>query len=264
MLYIIGLGLYDENDISVKGLKALKACSRVYAEFYTAILQGASLSAIEELTGKDIDILRREEIEEERIPLVEAEKSDVALLVPGDPLVATTHTELILDARRRGVETRVIHASSIISAAPGLAGLQAYKFGRIITIPFTSENYFPTSPYVNIRDNLERDSHSLVLLDIEAHKSRYMTANEGLEYLLRASEKLGDDTINEKTLAVVIARAGSERPLVRADAISSLLKEDFGDPLHCLVVPAGLHFIEAEYLVEVAGAPRSIVEWMII
>lgn len=107
MLYIIGLGLYDENDISVKGLKALKACSRVYAEFYTAILQGASLSAIEELTGKDIDILRREEIEEERVPLLEAEKSDVALLVPGDPLIATTHTELILDARRRGIETRV-------------------------------------------------------------------------------------------------------------------------------------------------------------
>lgn len=103
-----------------------------------------------------------------------------------------------------------------------------------------------------------------MLLDIEAHKRRYMTANEGLEYLLRASEKLGDDTINGKTLAVVIARAGSERPLVRAEAISSLLKEDFGDPLHCLVVPAGLHFIEAEYLVEVAGAPRSIVEAMII
>jgi diphthine synthase len=38
MLYIIGLGLADECDISVKGLEVVKSASRVYLEAYTAVL----------------------------------------------------------------------------------------------------------------------------------------------------------------------------------------------------------------------------------
>jgi len=38
MLYVIGLGLADEKDISVKGLEIVKTASRVYLEAYTAIL----------------------------------------------------------------------------------------------------------------------------------------------------------------------------------------------------------------------------------
>jgi len=38
MLYLIGLGLSDETDITVKGLSIVRAASRVYLESYTAIL----------------------------------------------------------------------------------------------------------------------------------------------------------------------------------------------------------------------------------
>src|SRR4051812_17478384 len=38
MLYVIGLGLSDEKDITVKGLEAIKSCKRVYIEAYTSIL----------------------------------------------------------------------------------------------------------------------------------------------------------------------------------------------------------------------------------
>lgn len=38
MLYLIGLGLGDAADITVKGLQAVKSCSRVYLEAYTSIL----------------------------------------------------------------------------------------------------------------------------------------------------------------------------------------------------------------------------------
>lgn len=38
MLYIIGLGLADERDISVKGLEIVRKADRVYLEAYTAIL----------------------------------------------------------------------------------------------------------------------------------------------------------------------------------------------------------------------------------
>jgi diphthamide biosynthesis methyltransferase len=38
MLYLIGLGLSDETDITVKGLDIVKKASRVYLEAYTSIL----------------------------------------------------------------------------------------------------------------------------------------------------------------------------------------------------------------------------------
>ncbi len=263
MLYIIGLGLYDEDDISVKGLKALEKCEKVFAEFYTAKLQDTSLSSIKKMMGKDIKILRREEVEEEMIPLRHAQDENVAFLVVGDPLVATTHPNLILGARERGIRTRIIHSSSIISAAPGLAGLQVYKFGKTTTIPFPEENYFPHSPYLTIRDNLGYDAHTLVLLDIRAEEERYMSANEGLNYLLRVEKERKEDVIGEDSLAVVIARAGSANPLVRADRIGKLVGEDFGGPLHCVIIPSSLHFLEAEYLMRVWDAPEDVVGEMI-
>lgn len=38
MLYLVGLGLSDETDITVKGLEVVKRASRVYLEAYTSIL----------------------------------------------------------------------------------------------------------------------------------------------------------------------------------------------------------------------------------
>jgi precorrin-2 methylase len=38
MLYLIGLGLSDETDITVKGLEIVRRAARVYLEAYTSIL----------------------------------------------------------------------------------------------------------------------------------------------------------------------------------------------------------------------------------
>jgi diphthine synthase len=38
MLYLVGLGLADEKDITVKGLEIVKKAERVYLESYTAVL----------------------------------------------------------------------------------------------------------------------------------------------------------------------------------------------------------------------------------
>ena len=260
MLYFIGLGLYDEEDISLKGLKTLKEVDVVYAEFYTAKLFGTDLNLLEDATGIQITILSREQIEEHNVPLKEAQSNKVALLTAGDPLVATTHTEMMIEARKKGIETRIIHCSSIISAAPGIAGLQAYKFGKITTIPRPERNYFPNSPYQAIGENMDLGLHTLVLLDIQANKDYYMTANEGLKYLLRVEDQRREGLISMETLAVVVARAGSENPLIRADKIRNLLGENFGAPLHCLMIPGKLHFLEAEALVILGGAPEELEE----
>lgn len=38
MLYIVGLGLGDEKDITLKGLEAVRTCEKVYMEAYTSLL----------------------------------------------------------------------------------------------------------------------------------------------------------------------------------------------------------------------------------
>jgi len=38
MLYLVGLGLGDETDITLKGLEVVKKSARVYLEAYTSIL----------------------------------------------------------------------------------------------------------------------------------------------------------------------------------------------------------------------------------
>lgn len=263
MIYFIGLGLYHETDISLKGLIALKKVDYIYAEFYTAKLFGGSIKNLEELVGKEIQVLSREEVEEENIPLKNAEMNDVAFLIAGDPLIATTHSEMLIEAKKSGIKTSVIHASSIISAAPGIAGLQAYKFGKVTTIPFTEKNYFPHSPYMAIKENMNSNLHTLVLLDIRAHEDRYMTANQALEYLLLVESEKNGKITTENSVAVVVARAGSDDPVVKADKIKNLIQMDFGGPLHCLMIPADLHFMEAEALIELAKAPKELFEEII-
>ncbi len=260
MLYLVGLGLYDEKDISINGLEAIKSADVVYAEFYTARLFGGDLKSLESLAGVTINILRREEVEEENLPLKQAETKVVVFLTAGDPLMATTHADILMEARKKGIPTRVIHASSILSAAPGIAGLQAYKFGKVTTIPRPEDNYFPHSPYQVIAENRKIGLHTLVLLDIQAHRDYYMTANEGLEYLLRVENERNEGIITTDTLAVVIARAGSPKPLVRAHRVGVLVEQDFGGPLHCMIIPGDLHFLEAEGLVILGGAPEHILQ----
>ncbi|BDZ71858.1 diphthine synthase [Methanobacterium petrolearium] len=260
MLYLVGLGLYDEKDISINGLEAIQSADVVYAEFYTARLFGGDLKSLENLAGVQINILAREEVEEDVLPLKQAENKDIAFLTAGDPLMATTHSDILMEAHKKGIKTVVIHSSSILSAAPGIAGLQAYKFGKVTTIPRPEENYFPHSPYQVIQENKKMGLHTLVLLDIQAHRDYYMTANEGLEYLLRVEDARNEGLISDDTLSVVIARAGSRKPLVRAGPIKTLVQEDFGGPLHCIIIPADLHFLEAEGLVILGGAPENILE----
>lgn len=260
MLYLIGLGLYDDGDISLKGAETLKKVEVIYAEFYTARLLTESIKTLEDKLDVKINMLTREAVEEENIPILKAENKDVAFVCAGDPLIATTHTDLMIQAKKKGIDTRVIHSSSILTAAPGLSGLQAYKFGKVTTIPFPAENYFPHSPYLAIKNNLEGSMHTLVLMDIQAHLDRYMTANQGLEYLLNVEKERKDEVITEDTLVVVVARAGAEKPVVRADKMGKLIDEDFGGPLHCLIIPSDLHFVEAEALVALAGAPESILD----
>ena len=143
---------------------------------------------------------------------------------------------------------------------PGLLGLQHYKFGRTTTLPFPEKGYFPESPYDMMAQNLSRGLHTLVLLDIQADRGRLMTANDGLGLLAGLEARKQGGIFGPDALVGVVGRAGSERPVVRAGRLAALADEDFGPPHHSIVVPGKLHFMEAEALIELAGAPADMFE----
>jgi diphthine synthase len=257
-LTFIGLGLFDEKDISLKGLEEIRNCDKVFAEFYTSKLVGTNMKNIEKTIGKTVEILSRVETERGEKIINSAQKKNIVFLTAGDPMTATTHIDLRLQAMELGIKTKIIHASSIITAVPGLLGLQNYKFGRTTTLVFPEKDYFPTSPYNVIKDNKNMGLHTLILLDIQAYNNRYMSANEGMNLLLKMEEKHRENIINKDSVLCVVSRAGSDKPVTIAGEIKYLIDKSFGPPLHTLVFPGKLHFKEIEALVQLAQLPAKL------
>lgn len=263
MLTFIGLGLFDENDISLKGLEAIKESDLVYAEFYTSCLMGTNLKRMENLYAKKVILLSREDVEQNPTWIDQAKDKNIAFLTGGDTMVSTTHVDLRLRAQRMGIETRLIHGASIASAVSGLTGLQNYRFGKAASIPHPYESRRGTrviseTPYDIIKQNFSMGLHTLIFLDIDKEKG-YMTVNTALKLLLELEEKKGEGLIS-RIVAVGIARAGSELPLVKADYIEKLVNFNFGEPLQILVIPGKLHFLEAEALVVLANGPIQLIQ----
>ncbi len=248
ILYFIGLGLYDEKDVSLRGLEAIKKCDAVYLENYTSVLS-CSVKKLEEVYGKKVILASRELVEKkaEETILKDALSKDVAFLVTGDPMSATTHIDLRLRANKLGIECVVIHNASVLSAV-SVTGLQLYKFGRTTSIPFQEENWNPETPYDVIKENMKSGLHTLLLLDLRPDEKRFMSVNDAIEYLLKIENKRRENVFSKSMLCVGCARLGSLKPCIKAGKAFELLKEDFGKPVHCLIVPGKLHFAEQDAL----------------
>ncbi|MFQ6128441.1 MAG: diphthine synthase [Thermoplasmata archaeon] len=256
-ILFIGLGLFDEKDITIKGMEEARSCDVLFAEFYTSKLVGTSKERIEALLGKRIEILGREEVEKGDVILEVAKSKRVGFLTGGDPMTATTHVELRLRAEKMGISTRIVYGVSILTAAASLVGLQSYKIGRTTSLPFPHEKFFPTSPYEAIDENLRMGLHTLLLLDID-EEGNEMDARDALAYLLEMEEKEQKKAFTEDTVACVVSEAGSPEAVARCERVKNLMRMDFGKPLHCLIVPGDLHFMEKEALIVFAGAPEDI------
>jgi len=259
-LVFVGLGLYSERDMSLQGVEETRTAETVFAESYTSLMPELDPAKLEKLVKKRISFVSRRDLEEDcgKKILKAAEKGKTVLLVPGDPLIATTHVDLRIRAERQGIITRVVHGASIVSAVMGLSGLQNYKYGRSVTIPFLHQGVVVETPYNVIGENKKRGLHTLCFLDIKAEEKRYMTVEEGLQALLDMEKQRRKRVATSDTIAIGIARAGSNKPVVKADSLKQLLKFDFGAPPHSLVFLGRLHFMEAEALITLAEAPESV------
>lgn len=260
-LVFIGLGLQDENGLSMRGLNEARSCDHLFAEFYTSLMPGLDLQSLRKLVGRDIEVLTRRDVEEnaERIILSQARASKVGFLVPGDPMVATTHMDLRLRANKAGVKTRIVHAASAVSAIAGATGLQIYKFGKTVTFPAAWREGLPESIYAAIRSNMEAGLHTLGLLEVDVENNRYISIALALKQLLASAEQKADRAMSSDMLVVGVARLEAPDMITKAGKLSEIAEIDFGKPPYAIIIPGQLHFIEAEALHAFCGAPKGLV-----
>jgi len=190
------------------------------------------IEKLEEIIGKKVNLLPRSDVESQFL-IEKAKSADICLLASGDPLTATTHITLVLDAKEKKIPVKVIHNSSIYSAAPARAGLQIYRFGKTASLVNPRENYKPTSSLDIIHKNLEMDMHSLVLLDTEPEPMDGKTAL---------------DMLSEFDSAVVLSRVGLEDEQITYGKIEELKSKELGKAPFTVIIPAKLHLLEQEYL----------------
>src|SRR5512137_1633808 len=121
-LVFVGLGLDDESGISTMGLKEIGSSDTVFAEDYTSRLAAGSIEKLEHQLNKQIQLLSRTAVEDGNKILDACTSRKVAFLVTGDPMTATTHIDLRLRAAKKGIQTRIVHGASALTAVPGLLG----------------------------------------------------------------------------------------------------------------------------------------------
>lgn len=254
-LHIIGIGLNNEKDITIRGLELIKKSEFVYLEVYTSKLN-CTFTELAEFYNKQITLATREIVEgggnvrgnEEGNEIIEhAKTKEVAFLVIGEPFSATTHIDLFMQAKKNGIRVTVTHNSSVLTAV-GITGLQLYKFGKTTSLPYPEKNFQPETAYDVIKQNKAIGLHSLVLLDIKLDQQRFMTVNEGITILFVIEQTRKEKVFTSDTLCVGVARAGSETVIIRAGTAEEVLAADFGAPMHCLIVPGNLHFMEEDAL----------------
>ncbi|GLV39599.1 Diphthamide methyltransferase [Carabus blaptoides fortunei] len=260
-------GLGDCKDVTMKGFEVIKKCDRVYLEAYTSILT-VGVEELEEYYGRKLIIADRDLVEQGADDILEGSQNcDVALLVVGDPFGATTHTDLVLRAKEKGIQYQVVHNASIMNAI-GCTGLQLYSFGETVSIPFWTDTWKPDSFMDKIVANFERNLHTLCLLDIrvkeptlesivkkkkEYEPPRFMSCSVAAQQIIQIIKNKFDagesSVLVEENRCVGVARVGSSTQQIKVCSLKDMQTLDLGTPLHSLVIPAReLHPLEDDYL----------------
>lgn len=244
MLYIIGLGLGDEKDITLKGIEAIKKCNYIYLENYTSMLN-CSIKDLEKLYNKKIILAPRNLVEEQDEILDQAKNSDVALLVIGDALSATTHISIMIKAKHQNIKVKIIHNASIFTAV-AITGLQLYRFGKTTSIPFPEKSFAPETAYDVLKNNKKNNLHTLFLLDIKTDK--LMSCDEAKEILLNIENNREEKVISKETKCFCCAALGTDEQEVTYCNLGE--RSNLTKYPQCLIIPAELHFSEQEFIDE--------------
>jgi diphthine synthase len=221
----------------------------VYVERFTSALSDSDLQGLGSILGRPADPVQRWFVEDGKEILEAAKTREVALVTYGDPLIATTHTELRSRAARSSIKTAVLHAASGISSIMGETGLHVYKFGRMVTM--MSQPQSAVSVYNAIFENLLAGSHTLILTEYSQSEGKepfFLDPASVFRMLLDAERDQKYQIFSETTYAMVASRVGMSDQRITSGRLGSLSKINFGAGPHSVIVTGSLHFTEAEAL----------------
>lgn len=236
-LYLIGTGM-NKNSITADALKILKSCNKIYLENYTVNFP-YPVEELEKSLKIKITKLNREQVENESI-IQEAKTQNIALLIYGDALSATTHMQLILECKKQKIPYRIFHNASILTTIAG-TGLSLYKFGKTASMPNWAEHTNKPTSFMNyIKENQSINAHILILTDIGLKIKNSITQ-------LQESSKKTNTKLPKKIIA--ISSAGTQNQKIFYDTPDNLKNKNIPMPF-CLIIPTELHFIEEEALEE--------------
>ena len=249
-LWLIGIGPGDLDHITERARRVARECSKRYLEGYTAVLPPAEEERLESVVGA-WERLMRDGVESPEKLLEEARGGAIALLVVGDPMQATTHIDLEERCAEEGISFHVIPGLTATALAVSLSGLQSYRFGRQVTIPFSDGDYLPTSPFEMICRNKEVGMHTLALLDLDPtgmglEQPRPMTPREAVDHLVRMNNRsdLFDESVEDWN-GLLLSDLGTEEERVISGSMQELSQIE-GGHLHALIVAADFSGMEAE------------------
>jgi len=236
MIALVGLGY--SIDPTLKGMEEIKAADVVYLDGYTSPVAEDLKALVEKSIGTKVKVADRKMIEEGAI-LGFAKTKRICLLVIGDPMFATTHISLINDAKKLGIETRIVSNAGIFNAV-GKTGLSPYKFGRTVTLSYWREKYRPVSPIDFIEKNKSVGLHTLALLDV-AEDLGPMDAKLAIRQIREMEKAIGKSIIKE---IFVLSRAGFSDERITFGTLERLEKAELGKPLFSFIVPGEMTDIE--------------------
>ena len=268
-LVLIGMGPGGIAGMTRAAIQAAKNADYRRYEAYTALWSDSDLADLESEIGP-IEKVMRPEVEDPVDLLDLAKDGVVALLVVGDPLQATTHVDLQLQAAEAGIDCTVIHGISITGLVTGAIGLSNYKFGRQTTLTYPYGGWVATSPLEVIALNRMQGLHTLALLDLDPTGEGVggqvpMQPKDAANAMFLMAEKL-KTSYEEMPYESTFDKLKIEACKAICEDVSSLmvvLCSDMGTPqqnitylplsdlsnakigrLHCLVVPAKLGDVE--------------------
>ncbi len=247
MLYLIGTGLGD-YDITKEAEKALSLCDAIMVDGYTAAISDKKLEYMRSISDKSIRILGRTALEEDISKTIsEAKSKNLAILVNGDPLIATTHKTILIEARKNNIDFKVLHSTSVLSVSMAESGLDFYRFGPICTIPRWSEHYKPVSFYETVLNNIKNNQHSIMLLDYDNEKRESIRLEEALTIMRNAESHYGNGIMADNSYVELLCDLGTEKQKIKYCKLNEIDKS-INYTMATLILPAKLSDIENEYL----------------
>jgi diphthine synthase len=244
MLWFIGLGISGVSELSDSTISVIKNADTVYLESFTSPISETEKDNLSFLCNGEFKIAKRWFVEDGNEILNNAKIKEVVLISYGDPYIATTHLELKTRAIRDEIETKTIHSSSIVSSLIGEVGLHYYKVGKVLTIMNDPKSMI--TPYNTIFHNLLSKTHSLILLEYNEDKSFFLSPHDAISLLLDVENTQNGKIISSDTFVIIASRIGKSDQKILSGKISSLIKKEFGEPPHSIIIPGSLHFTESD------------------